>query len=150
MYLTFAKKVMYPPSGPESELELELTKYKTISSHKLDNIKTTSVEENDSASLSNVFKINVTETYKGDWRRYRLENVMDEKFDPSLLSFTVEDDENLSDIYYNSIKLENFEDIFDARGKSSWIDIYYFDVDGNKKELDPDGELEKEFVKNNK
>ena len=117
-------------------------KYKTISSCKLDDIKTIPIKDDNNAGLSNVFKINAIETFKGDWRRYELENIMDEKFDKSLLSFTVKDAEYLTDIYYNSKRLENFEDIFDARGKSSRIDIYYFDKDGNEKEIDPDGKLE--------
>jgi hypothetical protein len=112
-----------------------------LSSHQEDKIKLTKSDQTDNGKLFDCYKINVTETYKGDFCRYKLEYVKNKKFNPSLLSITVEKDEYLTDVFYNSVQLEDFEDIRDGRGKGSWIELSYYDKNGNEKELDPDSEL---------
>ena len=55
-------------------------------------------------------------------------------------------DNSLDKIMYGDVKLENYEEINEGRGKSTLIDLEYFDKDGNSKSFDIDMDA-KELLK---
>ncbi len=139
-------------TGSSGDLVIEDSAGNIITSLQVEDIKTSKVEDEPSDN-SDIFRITIEDGYRGDWRKYSLTDAIssESSFDQSLLSFSIMDDGDgsLIKITYDGIELEDYEDVIDARGKSTIIDLEYFDKDGNSKFLDIDMD-EKELVKSMK
>jgi hypothetical protein len=139
-------------TGSSGDLVIEDSAGNIITSLQVEDIKTSKVEDEPSDN-SDIFRITIEDGYRGDWRKYSLTDAIssESSFDQSLLSFSIMDDGDgsLIKITYDGIELEDYEDVIDARGKSTIIDLEYFDKDGNSKFLDINMD-EKELVKSMK
>ena len=112
-----------------------------IFTFEVEDIKTLIVEDSPLNNLD-TFKITIEDGYRGDWRKYSFGDSISKNssFDQSLLTFSISDDNDgsLMKIIYDGTELEDYEDVTDARGKSTMLDLEYIDKNGNSKSFDPD------------
>ena len=130
-------------------LIIEDSEENIISSFQVEDIKTLKIE-NKTLNHLDTFKITIEDAFRGDWRKYSLNDAIssESSFDQSLLTFSIMDDGDASliKIIYDDIELEDYEDVIDARGKSTIVDLEYIDKNGNSKSFNPEMDA-KELVK---
>ena len=98
----------------------------------------------------NNFKLELFDSYLGKWNKYSLDKFISKKkpFDKSLITFVVHEElnsglyEEISKVMYNGNELENYDEIRDARGKSTEFDICYI-------YKDKDGKIIEEYLNPN-
>jgi len=120
-----------------------------ITSFQVEDTKTLKIE-NKTLNHLDTFKITIKEGFRGDWKKYSLNDAIssESSFDQSLLTFSIMDDGDASliKIIYDDIELEDYEDVIDARGKSTIVDLEYIDKNGNSKPFNPEMDA-KELLK---
>jgi hypothetical protein len=128
-------------SAATGQLILEDSRENIITTFQVEDIKTLTVEDSPLNNLD-TFKITIEDAYGGDWRKYSLGDSISKNssFDQSLLTFSISDDGDgsIMKIIYDGTELEDYEDVTDARGKSTMLDLEYLDKNGNSKSFDPD------------
>ena len=131
-------------TGASGELVIEDSAENIITTLSTEGIKTSKSDKKWSdiypEKLCDTFRITFEDGFRGEWRKYKLNDAQIKSFDLSLLSFSVLDDGDISlhKLMYGDVEIEDYDEINDARGKSTLIDLEYFDKDGNCEVLDID------------
>ena len=98
------------------------------------------------------FRVEVVDSYIGDWIKYDLGKFVSDKksFDKSLLTFETiyEDEDQIVRVLYDGHELEDYDEVKDARGKSTYLNITCLDENNNIFGLSNDPQELLNFISN--